>query len=173
MPPMRPLAWGYGMGTKDFPAANCLRATLGETAEAGGDQVWELACNLDDMTGEAVGFACEVLLEAGALDVWTTAIGMKKGRPGVLLSCLCREADRERMTDLLLRHTTTLGVRCRPWERVTLSRRREVRETPLGPVACKISERGDLRREKAEYEDLARIARERGLSLEQVKEHLK
>ena len=74
---------GYGMGRKDFPAANCVRALLGETEDSAED-VLELACNLDDMTPEAIGFALERLLEAGALDAWTTPIGMKKSRPGVL-----------------------------------------------------------------------------------------
>ena len=79
MPPMRVERIGYGMGRKDFPAANCVRALLGETEDSAED-VLELACNLDDMTPEAIGFALERLLEAGALDAWTTPIGMKKSR---------------------------------------------------------------------------------------------
>ena len=175
LPPMAVEAVGYGMGSRDYPAANCVRALLGESgaaASAEEDQIWELACNLDDMTGEDVAFACERLLTAGALDVWTAGITMKKGRPGVLLSCLCRPADRERMTALLLRHTTTLGVRGRPWDRVTLARREERRDTPYGPVRRKISEGSGVRREKAEFEDLAAIARREDLSLAQVRRTL-
>ena len=171
MPPIRPLAWGYGMGARDFEAANCLRALLGEE-DRDGEEIWELACNLDDMTGEDLAFACERLMEAGALDVWTTAIGMKKGRPGVMLSCLCRQEESAELTELFFRHTTTLGVRSRLWERQVLDRRQEVRETALGPVGCKVSWRGDLRREKAEFEDLAVIARREKLSLEQVRQRI-
>ena len=94
MPPMRVERIGYGMGRKDFPAANCVRALLGETEDSAED-VLELACNLDDMTPEAIGFALERLLEAGALDAWTTPIGMKKSRPGVLLRALCRPEKRQ------------------------------------------------------------------------------
>jgi len=96
MPVMRAAQIGYGMGKKDFEAANCVRAFFGETdTENGDDEVLELRCNLDDMTGEAIGFAQDRLLEGGALEVFTTAVGMKKSRPGVLLTCLCREAQRE------------------------------------------------------------------------------
>ena len=129
MPVMRTQAVGYGMGTKDFPAANCVRALLGETAEQKTDEVLELRCNLDDMTGEAVGFAAERLLEAGALDVWTEAIGMKKGRPGTTLCVLCKHADRDSMISLLFRHTTTLGVREAVLRRSVLTRRTETVET--------------------------------------------
>ena len=168
MPPLRPLAWGYGMGTRDFPAANCLRALLGERTDRPAGEVWELACNLDDMTGEDVAFACEALLAAGALDVWTAPIYMKKGRPAVQLSCLCRPADQGTMTDLLFCHTTTLGVRRRPWDRETLPRRQETRDTPLGPVRYKITPRG----EKPEYEDIARLARERGVSVGEIRQRI-
>lgn len=108
MPVMTLEAVGYGMGQKDFPRANCLRAMLGETAAESGDVV-ELACNLDDMTGEGIAFAMERLLAAGALDVYTLPIGMKKSRPGVMLCVLCREEQREDMVRLLLRHTTHPG----------------------------------------------------------------
>ncbi len=181
MPPLRVSAVGYGMGTKDFPAANCVRALLGETEEppaggrsmsapAAGDEVVELACNLDDMTGEALGFALERLLEAGALDVWTQAIGMKKSRPGVMLCVLCKPDDREAMTSLLFRHTTTLGVRARPWQRSVLERKSETLETSFGPVRVKRASGFGVEREKFEYEDLARIAKERGISLDAARE---
>ncbi len=171
LPPMTLRSTGYGMGRKDFPMANCVRAFLGDQ-EGDGDRVWELRCNLDDMTPEAIGFAMEALFSAGALDVWTTAIGMKKSRPGVLLSVLCRQEDRENMVRQLLRHTTTLGVRESLCGRRCLSRREEVRSTPWGPVREKISQGWDVTRRKPEYEDLSRIARETGLSLEQVRQNL-
>ena len=137
MPVMTLRAVGCGMGHKDFPRANCLRAMLGDTAADIGD-VYELACNLDDMTGEDIAFAMERLLEAGALDVYTVPIGMKKSRPGVMLCVLCREEQREEMARLLLRHTTTLGVRESRHRRYTLSRAEETVDTPWGlwPGSC-------------------------------------
>ncbi|MBQ3815827.1 MAG: nickel pincer cofactor biosynthesis protein LarC, partial [Clostridia bacterium] len=105
MPVMRTEKIGYGMGKKDFEAANCVRALLGEREERSSDAVL-LACNLDDMTPEAVGFAMETLLAEGALDVWTTPVGMKKNRPGILLSVLCRPEDREATVRRLFRHTS-------------------------------------------------------------------
>lgn len=170
MPVMRTQAIGYGMGTKDFPAANCVRALLGETAEQKTDEVLELRCNLDDMTGEAVGFAAERLLEAGALDVWTEAIGMKKGRPGTTLCVLCKHADRDSMISLLFRHTTTLGVREAVLRRSVLTRRTETVETAFGPVRRKVAAGYGAERVKYEYEDLARIAKEQGISIDAVRE---
>ncbi len=164
MPVMRVGAIGYGMGKKDFPRANCVRALLGETEETG-DAVAELRCDLDDMTGEALGFAMERLLEAGALDVFTAPVGMKKSRPGVELTVLCRPEDREAMVELIFRHTTTLGVRETMCRRYTLRRRVETADTPWGPVGKKISQGYGVTREKLEYEDLARIARQEGVPL--------
>ena len=168
MPVMRVEKIGYGLGTKDFEAANALRVMLGNTEEAG-ERILSLACNLDDMTGEAVGFAMEALLSAGALDVFTAPIGIKKSRPGVLLTCLCREEDREKFVDLLFRHTTTLGVRIARLERETLRRETETVETPDGPVRLKTAYGHGVRRTKPEYEDLAGIARRTGKGLNEIK----
>lgn len=163
---------GYGCGKKDFERPNCVRAMLGQSQGTQGD-IWELACNLDDITGEEVGFAMERLLEAGALDVYTTAIGMKKNRPGVLLTCLCQEQQRDAMVKLLFLYTTTLGVRERPWSRRTLARTMETRDTEYGPVRVKTVSGFGVQREKAEFEDLARIARDKGISLRQAAEAAK
>ncbi len=167
-PVMRVEKIGYGMGKKDFEAANCVRAMLGETQETG-ETVAELCCNLDDMTPEALGFAQERLWEAGALDVSTLAVGMKKNRPGVMLLCMCRVEDREKMLSLLFAHTTTLGVRERLCNRYTLSRSQRTVETEYGPVRVKESTGWGVVREKPEYEDLAKIAREQNMTLDQVK----
>ena len=137
------------------------------------DEIFELSCNLDDMTGEGIAFAMERLLAAGALDVYTAAIGMKKSRPGVMLCVLCREEQREDMVHLLLRHTTTLGVRETRHRRYTLSRTEDTVDTPWGPVARKTSQGWGVRRQKLEFEDLARIAREQDLTLDQVRDGLK
>ena len=167
MPVMKVQAIGYGMGKKNFPRANCVRCLLGETEDSR-DRVVELRCNVDDMTGEAIGFALELLLENGALDAFTLPIGMKKSRPGVLITVLCREETKEVMVGLLLKHTTTLGVREFPCRRYTLSRTVETVDTPYGPVRKKVSSGYGVRREKFEYEDLARIARESNLSLSEL-----
>ena len=112
----------------------------------------------------------ETLLAEGALDVWTTPVGMKKNRPGILLSVLCRPEDREATVRRLFRHTSTIGIRESTVRRYTLARREEIRETAAGPVRRKISDGYGVTRVKDEYEDLARIAREEGISLAEAKE---
>ena len=171
MPVMRTLAIGYGMGKKDFPAANCVRALLGET-EGAGDTVAELVCNVDDMTAEAIGFAGETLLEAGALEVYTVAAGMKKSRPGTVLHVMCAESVKDKMAELIFKHTTTIGIRENISRRYTLSRSMQKIQTPYGEVRKKFSEGYGVTREKYEYEDLARIAREQGMSIQEVLEAL-
>ena len=165
MPPMHTQAIGYGMGKKDFAAANCVRAMLGEAAGQGGDRVWMLACNVDDMTAEAVGFAMERLFDCGALDVYTVPIGMKKSRPGTMLCVLCRPEAKDAMLDCLFRYTTTIGVRELALQRHVLDRRVTTLDTPYGSVRRKEVRGRGAERYKYEYEDLARIAREKGVSL--------
>ncbi len=167
MPPMRVRAVGYGMGKRDFDAANCVRAMLGDSEDRT-DTVLELSCNVDDMTAEAVGFAMERLFRAGAREVYTVPVGMKKSRPGTLLRVLCPERDREKMLQELFAHTTTIGVREAAVRRYVLDRREETVQTPWGPVRRKVSAGYGVRRAKYEYEDLARIARERDCSLDDV-----
>ena len=167
MPPMKVEKIGYGMGTKDFEVANCVRALLAETIGEG-DMVVELSCNLDDMTPERIGFAMERLFEAGALDVYTVPVGMKKSRPGVMLCVMCREAARDEMVRLVFQHTTTLGVRETRSRRYTLQRSIEALNLPCGEVHVKRSEGYGVCRCKVEYEDLARIAREKGISIEEA-----
>ena len=167
MPVMRTEKIGIGTGKKDFEAANCIRVFLGETEEKS-EQLVEMNCNLDDCTAERIAFATEQLLAQGALDVYTVPAGMKKSRPGILLCVLCREGDRERMAESIFRHTSTLGIRVQPVQRYTLDRTIETVSTALGPVRKKISVGFGIRREKWEYEDLAKLAREKDLSIEQV-----
>lgn len=171
MPVMTTSKIGYGMGKKDFERANCVRAFLGDTAETG-DEIAELSCNLDDMTAEAIGFAEEALFEAGALEVYTIPVGMKKSRPGILLTCMCRREDEEKMVELLFRHTTTLGVREHISRRFTLKRREETVETAYGPVRKKISQGHGVTRAKLEYEDLAAIAKKTGRPLEEIRREI-
>ena len=168
MPVMRTEAIGYGMGKKDFEQANCIRAMLGETEDAG-DSVLQLECNVDDMTAEELGFAMETILEVGALEVYTVAAGMKKSRPGTILCVLCHEGAKETLVRVIFRNTTTIGVREHRCSRYTLKRSFETVQTPYGDVQKKLSSGYGVTREKYEYEDLARIAREQGLSLAEVR----
>lgn len=171
MPIMRTTAIGYGMGKKDFTAANCVRAFLGET-EYSGDTITELLCNLDDMTAEAIGFAEEQFFAAGAIEVYTVPAQMKKSRPGILLSVMCHEKDKDRLIRLIFKHTTTLGVRENISRRYTLSRSIETVTTEYGEVRKKVSVGYGVTREKYEFEDIARIAREQKMSLVDVLERI-
>ena len=171
MPVMRTAAIGYGMGKKDFEQANCIRAMLGETEDAG-DSVLQLECNVDDMTAEELGFAMERILEAGALEVYTVAAGMKKSRPGTILCVLCHEDAKETLVRAIFRNTTTIGVREHRCSRYTLKRSFETVQTPYGDVQKKLSSGYGVTREKYEYEDLARIAREQGMSLAEVRKSI-
>lgn len=172
MPVMTPQAVGYGMGKKDFAMANCVRAVLGSDSRDGTDSIVELRCNLDDMTAEDIGFAMEQLLRAGAPEVFTTPIGMKKNRPGTMLTVLCRADQREEMVRLLLRHTSTLGIRESVCRRFTLNRREETVDTPYGKVRCKISEGYGVCRRKPEYDDLSAIAEAQQLPLSEIRRSL-
>ena len=167
MPVMAISGIGYGMGKKDFERANCVRVLLGETAKQT-DEILELNCNIDDMTGEAIGFALEQLMEHGALDAFTVPIGMKKSRPGVMLTVLCKEPNKEEMVRLIFRHTTTLGIREKRCQRHILDRRMESVDTPYGKVHRKVSTGYGVQRTKYEYNDIARIAREQNISLFEV-----
>ena len=167
MPAMKVKTIGYGMGKKDFERANCVRVLLGETKEKP-EGIWELNCNVDDMTGEQIGFALDTLMERGALDVFTIPIGMKKSRPGILLTVLCKEADKEKLVSLIFKHTTTLGIREKFCTRYTLRRKVENVDTPYGVIRKKVSAGYGVRRSKYEYEDLAKAARANDLSIEQV-----
>jgi uncharacterized protein (TIGR00299 family) protein len=174
-PPMRVKAVGYGFGQKELPWANVVRAWLGETAggeEPSRDVVVLLECNLDNVTGEELGYAMERLFAAGALDVWFTPVQMKKDRPGVVLSALARPDQAEVLAQVFLRETPTLGLRLSPpLARVVAERREREVETPWGSV--RVKEKwldGECHAVSPEYEDCARIAREQGLPLLRVME---
>ena len=204
MPPMTVAKTGYGMGTKDFEQANCLRAMLGESfpmngtgskmqtgqdaegentgsrGAAGKDtetenpaaregRITEISCNLDDMTGEDIAFAAEHILQAGALDVFTESIYMKKGRPAVKLTVLARPEDEERLAGEIFRHTSTIGVRIHTDRRYELARRSEQRKTPLGTIEVKISEGFGVRKKKIEFASLKEIAETSGKRLAEVR----
>ena len=168
MPTMKIENAGCGTGKKNFECANVVRAFIGETADEG-DRIIERACNLDDMTPEELAFAMEELFSLGALDVYFTNIGMKKSRPGVKLTCMCREKQRERMLECIFKHTTTLGVREYACKRYELGRSEKAVRTQDGEVRVKISSGYGVVREKAEYEDLAALARKSGKTIAQIR----
>ena len=172
MPVMTVDKIGYGMGKKDFEQANCVRAFLGSTNEKT-SEITELSCNIDDMTGEKIAYAMKKLFEAGALEVYTIPIGMKKSRPGILLCVMCSEAKKDEMVSLIFRHTTTLGIRENVSKRYTLKREIVKEETPFGEIRIKRSEGFGVVREKYEYEDLARIADEKNVSIDDILKKLK
>lgn len=171
MPCMAVEKIGYGMGKKEFAAANCVRAMLGtEGVESGpNDEIVELRCNLDDMTGEDIGYAQERLLALGALDVFLLPAQMKKNRPGYLLICLCRPEVADATARALLAHTTTLGVRRETLPRYALSRETVTMQSEYGPIRVKRAEGYGVRRQKAEYEDLRAAAARSGVPLEAIR----
>ncbi len=171
MPAMSVKAIGYGMGKKDFEAANCVRAMLGERGGAT-DSVIGLCCNVDDMTGEEIGFAMDRLFAEGAKDVYTVPIGMKKSRPGVMICVICKESDMDRIVHAMFRYTTTIGIRKTSYDRFVLSREEKKASSPYGPVRIKRSEGYGTIRAKAEYDDLERIARANNISLAEAAESI-
>ncbi len=194
MPPLSTDAIGYGMGVKDFETSNCVRAFLGErfpgqspgiSAQAAfsakeapspySDTVLSISCVLDDMTGEAMGLATEILLEAGALDVYTTPVQMKKNRPGILLTCFCLPEERETFTKLFFLHTSTRGVRYQAFERAKLESSFETRCASCGTIRVKKSSGYGIEKEKPEFEDLKAIVQKQhySVSLEEVQKQFR
>ncbi len=175
-PAMRLDRIGSGAGGKDFPdCPNILRAFLGalEAEPAAGDKVMVAETNIDDCTPEVLGYVMERLLEEGALDVFFTPIQMKKNRPGMLLTFLCRPEHLPSLGRLVLAETSAIGLRYHAAGRITLERRVEERQTPFGPVRFKlVHDNGRLLRLAPEYEDCRRIARERGIPCREVMERL-
>jgi len=169
MPLISTTKLGYGMGKKDFEKANCVRAYIGNIHSTNtNNDVVELICNLDDMTPESVAYAQQLLLDEGALDVFITPIVMKKSRAGLMFTCLCNDDDKSKMTSLIFKHTTTLGIREIAATRHILQREQSEVETKYGPIRVKTAYGYDVKRTKPEYEDLARIAKENGISLQDV-----
>ncbi len=168
-PVMKTKAIGYGMGKKDFEQANCVRAFLGES-EGKREQITKLECNLDDMTGEDIGFAMEQLFRAGARDVYTQPIGMKKSRSGVLLSVICLPDDADRLAEVMMRHTSTLGIRRHDLSRYVLNRTEETIRTAYGDVRLKYASGMGVTRAKPEYDDIAMLAVKNSVPLRTIRE---
>jgi uncharacterized protein (TIGR00299 family) protein len=164
---------GHGAGTKDFATQpNVLRLLVGTAAgvpnPAESDQVLILETNLDDVPAEIIGYTVERLFEAGALDVWLTPIQMKKHRPGVLLSTIAPSGTEAKLEEVIFRETGTFGIRRHAASRAKLRREACSIETPWGPVRGKRGWRDGLSVVTPEYEDCARVAREKGVPLREV-----
>ncbi len=170
-PVMRVSKIGYGMGKKDFPQANALRAIMGLVREET-EQVIEFSCNVDDMTPEEIGFATENLLKAGAVEVYTVSADMKKNRPGSVIYVMCKVEDRDKILHQIFLHTTTLGVRENICNRYVLSREIQKIDTPYGEVRVKKSSGYHVNRSKLEYDDLAGIAVRTGKSIIDLRKEL-
>ena len=135
------------------------------------DRVCEFECNIDDMTAEELAFAAERLMEEGARDVTLTPVEMKKGRPATLHTVMCadEEAEKERFIGLIFKYTSTIGIREVVSERYILDRCERSFDTPYGPVRVKEAGGYGVQRSKIEYDDLARIASERGISIAEAR----
>lgn len=172
MPVMTLEKTGYGVGTKEFPAANCVRAFFGEQGDPDQADIVELASNIDDMTAEALAFAGERLMQEGALDISVSPLTMKKGRSGVLFTVLCKTRDEERMARAVLRETSTNGVRVRRCGKYILTPSVRMAQTSFGQIPIKCADGYGIHREKPEYEATAAIARQRNLPFQQVWEQI-
>ena len=173
LPGMQISRIGYGAGQRDLKEqANVLRAIIGAPHQDAADQVVLLETNLDDATGEQLGFAIEKLWDAGALDVFTIPIGMKKNRPGTLLSVIALPESREKLEDCLFLHSGSLGIRRTLVSRRKLSRKSIEVNTPLGTVRVKVAWSDNSApqhvRYSPEYEDCRRLALEHDRRLESV-----
>jgi len=135
------------------------------------DRICEFECNIDDMTAEELAFAAERIMEEGAKDVTLTPVQMKKGRPATLMTVMCADEDAEkvRFVHLIFKYTTTIGIRELISERYILDRREDTLDTAYGTVRCKRVSGYGVERYKFEYEDLARIARECGISIAEAR----
>lgn len=174
-PAMKTEKIGYGAGTRNFKnSPNVLRLTVGETSAQHEspypvEEITVLEANVDDMTPQVFGYVMELALSSGALDTFGTAVQMKKGRPGMLLTVLCRTEDSQRLTKLILSETTTLGVRMRRESRAALTRRHVSVSTKWGEIRMKLANlNGSISNYAPEYEDCRRIAKEQEVPLKTV-----
>ncbi len=171
MPLMKVEKIGYGMGKKDFEQANCVRVFLGETDERK-DSINELSCNLDDMTGEEIGFALDRLYEAGAAEVYTLPAATKKNRPAVILNVLCKDEVKEEIVRTIFKHTSTIGIREKKMNRYVLDRGSSSVDTIYGKVRRKDCAGYGSEKSKYEFDDLAKIAREKGKSIAEIRKKI-
>lgn len=173
MPLMKIQKVGCGMGQKNFEQANCLRAFLGESQlQQDTETMLQITANVDDMTAEEIGFAMEQLFQAGAHEVFTIPVGMKKSRPGTLLCVICSPDQREVIVKMIFKYTMTIGMRETKTTRYVLKRTIENVSTPYGNVQRKTSEGYGIKRSKWEYDDMAKIAKEKNVPVSVVRKWL-
>lgn len=193
MPQMTIEKVGYGFGKRDTGRLNALRIFMGSLTEKGEaiiridaeptpkreiglesmssatpGTIAVLEANIDDMTGEMLGYAMERLFEAGALDVFFTPIQMKKNRPATKLTVLSALSEKNKIVDALIRETSTFGIRIHEAERVVMNRKTETLETKFGPIKIKKGDLGEIEKSAPEYEDCARLAREHNVPIVQI-----
>jgi uncharacterized protein (TIGR00299 family) protein len=169
-PEMKILQVGYGAGSNDNPnIPNLLRIFIGETSDQKSDEMWIAETNIDNMSGEILGYVMDKLFEVGAVDVYFTSIQMKKGRPGVIVSAIVSELNLPSVESVLFSQTTTFGIRKYKVVRKILAREFREFDSPLGKVKVKIGKfNGTTKSISPEYEDCKRIAEEKSIPLKQV-----
>lgn len=170
-PAIRPIKTGYGLGSRDLAErANVLRAILGEKIiSSGPERLIEIEATIDDMTPEFLGAAIEKIREAGAAEAFFSSVQMKKSRPGILLSTLCRPDQLAEVQEIILRHTSTFGVRYREVDRLALDRTFVSVTTPYGTLAIKLGMlRGEVIQVAPEFEDCRKAAEKAGIPIKTV-----
>jgi pyridinium-3,5-bisthiocarboxylic acid mononucleotide nickel chelatase len=174
VPEMKVSSTGYGAGTRDYPKfPNVLRVMIGEieAAVSNEERLLVIETNVDDMSPQLFGHVTERALELGALDCYLTSVQMKKNRPGVLLTLLCRREDREKFTQLLFRETTTLGIRSYEVDRRAIARETVSVKTQYGAVKVKVARLGEaIVNVMPEYEDCRRVALEQNIPLRVIED---
>lgn len=170
LPGITPIAIGYGMGSKEFSRPNCFRVILGESMDRDCDSPIVLECNIDDMTPEEAGFVLNLALESGALEAFFVPATMKKSRPGFIFTVITPPDIKDDIVSLLFKHTSTIGIREYTINRYVLNRETVTVNTSFGSIRKKISTGYDCKKEKWEFEDLAKIAKEKGLSIQELKD---
>lgn len=166
-----PVRVGLGAGKRAYEIPSILRAILIEAPESAGkdaDSIVKLECNIDDSTGEQLGYAMETLLRAGARDVHYFPVIMKKSRPAWQLNVITDEEHRKALEEIIFRETTTIGIRRMSMERTVLTRRAETVKTPYGEIAVKVCGDGAGERVFPEYDSVAAAAAESGASYTEV-----
>lgn len=161
-------AVGLGAGKREYGLPGILRAMLIRADAEEKDEIYKLETNVDDSTGEALGYVMERLLDEGARDVFYTPVYMKKNRPAWLLSVICREEDIKKLEDIIFRETTTIGIRRTKMERTVLAREQKTVSTPFGEIQMKVCSHGGETYWYPEYESLVRICRKQGISYKEA-----
>ncbi len=168
-PPMQLKKIGVGAGDGERKRPNILRCFLGTSKEEE-NSIYRLETTVDDMSGEDLGALWHKVFQAGAIDMYITPVQMKKNRPGQKITILTKAENLKNLTQCVFQHTTTLGLICQKVERQIMQRKNIVIDTDLGKINCKIATGWNVEKIKPEYEDLAKISKETGLSLREIRQ---